>query len=196
MRAPYDPKYKTQILSGIVEVETKNGLPVKILSMDAKTADRMDDIIALVTCADGITQNVQRYYSDGHLIADSTKRGDYDLFVITPDLPLTNFEKKMTHYVNTYIENSEYMTLNEQTRKYSKELIEIAKEELFEHLPVWRKADYDINADCIQFLVKYTHDGGDHPDWVEVIPTNRVYEGEYYLEINDTMLNLPKKNQQ
>lgn len=192
MRVPYDPKYKTQILTGAVQVETKSGLPVEILTMSARTADRIDDIIGLVTCANGITQNVQRYYSDGHLISDSTRNGEYDLFVVSPDPPLTEFEKKMAHYVNTYIENSEYITLNEQTRKYSKELMEIARAELFAAIPKWKKANYEMNSDSIDYLVKYTHDGGDGPDWIEVVPANRVHEGEDYLEIDESMLNLPK----
>lgn len=189
MRIPFDIKYKDNILSGRARVETKHGQEVTILCFNAKSTDRNDDIIGLVTCSDGVTQNVQRYYSNGHLIADSSRRGDKDLYVVFPDPPLTDFEKELVNYANEYINNSEDVTLNEQTRKYSKNLLNLAIKEM--DLPQWKKAEYDIYDDSICYLVKYTHDGGDHQDWDEIIPTNRVKEGEMYLEIDDKMLNLP-----
>lgn len=189
MRVPFDIKYKDNILSGRAKVETKNGQEVTILCFNAQSTDRHDDIIGLVTCSDGVTQNVQRYYSNGHLIADSSRRGDKDLYVVFPDPPLTDFEKELVNYANEYLNNSEDVTLNEQTRKYSKNLLNLAIKEM--DLPQWKKAEYDIYDDSICYLVKYTHDGGDHQDWDEIIPTNRVKEGEMYLEIDDKMLNLP-----
>ena len=189
MRIPFDIKYKDNILSGRAKVETKYGQEVTILCFNAKSAGRDDDIIGLVTCSDGVTQNVQRYYSNGYLIADSSRRGDKDLYVVFPDPPLTDFEKELVNYENEYINNSEDVTLNEQTRKYSKNLLNLAIKEM--DLPQWKKAEYDIYDDSICYLVKYTHDGGDHQDWDEIIPTNRVKEGEMYLEIDDKMLNLP-----
>ena len=189
MRIPFDIKYKDNILSGRAKVETKYGQEVTILCFNAKSAGRDDDIIGLVTCSDGVTQNVQRYYSNGYLIADSSRRGDKDLYVVFPDPPLTDFEKELVNYANEYINNSEDVTLNEQTRKYSKNLLNLAIKEM--DLPQWKKAEYDIYDDSICYLVKYTHDGGDHQDWDEIIPTNRVKEGEMYLEIDDKMLNLP-----
>ena len=59
------------------------------------------------------------------------------------------------------------------------------KREVLDKLPKWKKEDRDIFVDTIDFAVKYLHDGGDHSDYEEVIVTNRVQAGEYYLELCD-----------
>lgn len=52
-------------------------------------------------------------------------------------------------------------------------------------LPRWKKATRDMFVDSIDFAVKYLHDGGDYPDYEETVVTNRVKEGEYYIELTD-----------
>lgn len=60
-----------------------------------------------------------------------------------------------------------------------------ARKEILSKLPKWKKADRDIFVDSIDYAVKYLHDGGDYSDYEEVVVTNRVKAGEYYLELCD-----------
>lgn len=191
MKIPFDPCYIPQIESGKVKVETKNGYPVKIISWDAKSAGRDDDIIALVTNSDGTTENVWRYYSDGHLISDSSRKGDKDLCVILPDSPLKPLEDAMRAYVKL-IQEPDGHTEDEITFKAAQSIMTIARSIVEYRYPKWRKATCDIESDTIDYLVKFKHDGGDGKDWEEIIPTNRLKMGEWYLELSDTFGNLPK----
>ena len=59
------------------------------------------------------------------------------------------------------------------------------RKEVLSKLPKWKKAERDMFVDTIDFAVKYLHDGGDHDDYEEVIVTNRVQKGEYYIELCD-----------
>lgn len=77
-----------------------------------------------------------------------------------------------------------YLTTQEVTDIFY-EGINKVKEEILENLPKWKIADRDIISDCIEFAVVYRHDGGDHADWDEVIPTNHITKGQKYFEIAD-----------
>lgn len=79
---------------------------------------------------------------------------------------------------------NKYLTPQEVTDIYN-DGIKRGYEELLAKLPKWKIADRDIFSDCIEFAVVYRHDGGDYPDWDEVIPSNRVLCGEKYFEISD-----------
>ena len=59
------------------------------------------------------------------------------------------------------------------------------RKDILSKLPKWKKADRDIFVDTIDFAVKYLHDGGDYSDYEEVVVTNRVHAGEYYLDLCD-----------
>lgn len=86
------------------KVETVDGRNVRILCWDAKASNRDNDIIALVGSSNG-SENVQRHYSDGTLIADSARKGMKDL-VIVDDNDDDNIEEALfsifDEYVNIY----------------------------------------------------------------------------------------------
>ena len=66
-----------------------------------------------------------------------------------------------------------------------KEQREQGKAEALKDLPRWKKATRDIDAGSIDFAVFHKNDGGDNEDWLSVEVTNRLYKGEYYLELSD-----------
>lgn len=72
---------------------------------------------------------------------------------------------------------------------FLKNIQDVAKITL--QLPVWKKAERDIDCDTCDFIVKYKHDGGDRSDWEENIMTNRLRKGELYIDICD-LDKLPK----
>ena len=191
MKIPFDQSYIPKIKRGEIEVETKNGHKVKIISWDAKSANRDDDIIALVTNTDGITENVLRYYSDGHLISDSSNKGDKDLYVILPDSPLKPLEDAMKHYFQVMTKQDGYSD-DEITYEHAKHIMSIARDIAAQRLPKWIKATCDMDSETPDYLIKFRHDGGDGEDWDEIVPTNRVKAGECYIELDSKFLNLPK----
>lgn len=75
--------------------------------------------------------------------------------------------------------------LTGQSEDFVSKIRKETKESILNKLPKWKSATRDIDSDSIEFLVKYRHDGGDGSDWDEVVPTNRLHEGENYLEISD-----------
>lgn len=91
-KIPFDIKYRPQIESGEYKVETKDGLhSVRIICWDAAGSQRDNDIIGLEKGMLG-AENIQRYDVMGHLIADSTRRGNRDLFIITPEPEFTEWQ--------------------------------------------------------------------------------------------------------
>ena len=193
MKIPFDPTYIPQILDGKVKLETKNGFPVKVLCWDAKSAGREDDIIALVMNSDGTTENVWRYYNNGTLISDSPRKGDKDLYMILPDSPLKPLEDVMREYA-ARLNDQDGLSEDEITYEMAKKIMAIARHIVSYRIPKWKKSTCDVESDVIEYLVKFKHDGGDHEDWEEIIPTNRLKKGEWYLDFSDNeFLNLPKE---
>lgn len=62
---------------------------------------------------------------------------------------------------------------------------EKGKEDALKNCPKWKKAEYDIMSDTIDYAVKYRRDGGDYPDYDTVVVTNRLKRGDYYIELSD-----------
>lgn len=66
------------------EIRTKNGRKVRILCTDAKSYNR-EDIIALVMSENGKSENIIRYYPNGHLIsAGNNGECEKDLVIYIP----------------------------------------------------------------------------------------------------------------
>ena len=82
-RIPFSIEYRNEIENGNLSVETASGQSVRIICWDAKGSQRTNDIIALVGGELG-SENIQRYYSDGTLIADSSRLGNKDLVILLP----------------------------------------------------------------------------------------------------------------
>ena len=191
MKVPFDKSYIPKIKKGEIEVETKNGHKVKIISWDAKSNGRPDDIIALVASTDGSNENAWRYNCNGHLISDSSNKGDKDLYVILPDSPLKPLEDAMKHYFKI-MTNQDGGSDDWITYEHAQSIMSIARSIMEFRYPKWRKATCDMDSETPDYLIKFRHDGGDGEDWDEIVPTNRVKAGECYIELDGTFLNLPK----
>ena len=193
MKIPFDQSYIPKIKRGEIEVETKNGRKVKIISWDAKSNGRPDDIIALVSSTDGSNENVWRYNSNGHLISDSSNNGDKDLYVILPDSPLKPLEDAMKHYFQVMTKQDGYSD-DEITYEHAKHIMSIARDIAAQRLPKWITATCDMDSETPDYLIKFRHDGGDGEDWDEIVPTNRIKAGESYIELDSKFLNLPHRS--
>lgn len=92
MRIPFDIKYRPQIESGEYKVETRDGNPVRIICWDK---DGSHPIVALVTTYsdfnESFSEHIFQYGIDGYYIARF--ESDYDLFIVTMEEKMTEFEK-------------------------------------------------------------------------------------------------------
>ena len=68
----------------------------------------------------------------------------------------------------------------EYTKGYTDAKIDAEK-----NLPRWKVADRNIFSDTIDFAFLCRHDGGDYPDYDSVEVTNRIMEGDRYIELSD-----------
>lgn len=137
MKILFDIKYKQQIESGKYKVVTKSNIPVRIICWNAKAYNRID-IIGLTEGSTGC-ENVQRYDSNGHLIADSARKGDKDLCILTSEGNLAEFEEALNNIISVYDEtndigNNYYDFLN----RASEQLVAIANKQIIDSIPQWK----------------------------------------------------------
>ena len=88
MRKQFDIKYRHQIESGEYKVETRDGRPVRVICWDRKGSL---PLVVLVPTKNGDEYSYD-YTSDGsyHL---GTRKSEFDLFIVTPEPELSEFEK-------------------------------------------------------------------------------------------------------
>lgn len=112
------------------KVVTKEGLPVRILCtdrMDAHSDYVKKPIVALVLLKDKIQEQVVNYTKDGHLLTPG-QEDDLDLFFADEEPELTEFEKAVLNLCEDMFQGP---VGREEAKKRAKELLEIAREELF-----------------------------------------------------------------
>lgn len=167
-KIPFDIKYRPQIESGEYKVETEEGSPARIICWDSPI-DKERPIIAIV-----FDDQIEQYKADGHYDNDY-ETSNYDLFLITPEPELSEFEEKVrvcvTENLTTHIkdgngrEMSSTVFIDDDTAKaMAAELLELAKKELCESgevtdwyakgkaealkdLPKWVKVDEGVLLD-------------------------------------------------
>ena len=126
MRIPFDIKYRPQIESGEYKVETRDGKPVRIICWDRKYGY---PIVGLAyEKAAG-----RESYVNACLDGTAPTNGD-DLFIITPEEELTEFEKVVKDRLWRTLEYSETFRKDENkwTRELAAELLSVARNQLFE----------------------------------------------------------------
>ena len=202
MKIPFDIKYRPQIESGEYKVETRNGHPVRIVCYDRKHSF---PIMALATEADGHESYII-CNSDGRY--DRTNDYSSDLFLITPEPELSEFEQEVrvcvTKNLTTHIkdgngrEMSSTVFIDDDTaKKLATELLNLARKELCEQivdhtkeayengkaealkdLPRWRVTDKPIYGGM--YIVRKKYDG-----LVEHSVSMVVQEGDEYILFNE-----------
>ena len=137
MRQKFDIKYRPQIESGEYEVETAQGSFAKIISWDA---DEDKPIIALITNKANGYKYAEAYDIKG--VHSEDEDSPHNLFVITPETELTEFEKQVAFLKPEYSD--------EQVKDYAKELLDLAKKQFDSHYDQELKEAYK-EADRVQY---------------------------------------------
>lgn len=141
----FDVKYRDKIESGEYKVETRDGKKVRALCYDANNTM---PVFALVTFDNG-TEGPLGYYSNGTMISDG--ECPLDLFIVTPEPELSEFEKACMKLYNEGRDDglSGDKLSNESVKEWASELLALAKNQLqkeglvtMEHLNTACEAEY------------------------------------------------------
>lgn len=164
MKKQFDIKYRPQIESGEYKVETREGRPVKIISFEMTDTDDCPIAAQFRLCAGSPV--VYLFDKEGHYKGEGDS--EYDLFIITPEEELTEFEKKVKEIADckedcSYLGNTIYKSIAAELRAiafkefkeneatHMKEFIdyewivayEKGKAEALKDMPRWKKARYN-----------------------------------------------------
>lgn len=135
MKIPFNIKYRPQIESGEYKVETRDGRPAKVIYWDAK-ADDGACIIALIPGYGG--EEAYQHFPNGKAFSSKSSDEDCaDLFIITPESELTEFEQELINFFNernTILPDKDGVynkhDCNELLHKSANKLLELAKKEI------------------------------------------------------------------
>ena len=86
----------------------------------------------------------------------------------------------------------EVMNSDETLKEYAETARKQGATEALKPIPKWKIAENNYQGSDIQFAVFHRVDGGDGPDWDDVVVTNRLRKGEWYFNIYD-LHRLPKE---
>lgn len=121
-KIPFDIKYRPQIENGEYKVVTENNEPARIICWDS-TINKERPIIAIV-----FDDQIEQYKADGRYDNDYDT-SNYDLFIVTPEEELTEFEKAFLERV--FHQKAE--DLDEENREIFREdarcVLELAREQ-------------------------------------------------------------------
>lgn len=148
MKIPFNIKYRPQIESDEYKVETKDGKQVRIVSWD-KNGFECKEIVALVTNATG-TESCNIYTIDGLLRSNSCQK-NMNLFIVTPEEELTEFEQEVSDIVEYCKENGEHVAKG-YAKRHAKTLLSFAEKEL--------AAKYKVSSDMNSFAYRQGYKTG------------------------------------
>lgn len=129
MKIPFDIKYRPQIESGEYKVETRNGLPVRIICWDRKYGY---PIVGLAYEKATGCESYVSAYEDGTTSTNGKMELSDDLFIVTPEEELTKFEKVVKGRLWRTLEYSETFRKDENkwTRELAAEFLALAEKEI------------------------------------------------------------------
>ena len=146
MKIPFDIKYRPQIESSEYKVETRDGRPARVVCWDRFSTEPYDNcnIVALVTRDK--SESTYYYYQDGHLWNKANGEGDspLDLFIVTPEEELTEFEQEVSDIVE-YCKKNGKIVADGYAKRHAKLLLSIAREQFIKDgYVIEKKAFHDV----------------------------------------------------
>ena len=167
-KIPFSIDFRPQIESGEYKLETECGRPVSIMDWEWVDRNEKKCLAVKVLMDEGFNIGYLFDY-DGKRHSIFPSDSDSDLFIITPELELSEFEKKLSDVVGYAISLSvaePQKPTSEFVKEYAAELLALARKELVEEqytsdprktdlyklgkaealkdLPRWEKCDWPI----------------------------------------------------
>ena len=182
MRKQFDIKFRPQIESGEFKVETRDGRRARIICWDR--IDKHYPIIALAPNEGG--EDSYEYTNNGRYFQDGEQTED-DLFIVTPEEELTEFEKELESFYNHHLQVCSYDnqgTVEDSLHDGASKLLALARKELepeikaeaLKDLPRWKTIKKDDNA-----IIKIPHVG------TNILGERMLYIGENAISISCLM---------
>lgn len=207
MRKQFDIKYRPQIESGEYKVETRDGNSVRIICWDK---DGVNPLVALITMYSdydqSITEFVFTYNINGHYMARFESK--HDLFIVTPEKELTEFEEALESFYNHHLQVCSYDnqgTVEDSLHHWADKLLALARKELEPEVlkrleeayknqdeVVYENGKRDGKAEALKdlprwnpALVCFAGDRLPRINWLLKRLVAKFEEGIFYLDIND-----------
>ena len=129
------------------KVETRSGVPARIVCWDRKTKDM--EILALVEDehVDCTEEDLAEVAASNGRMFPRGKDHDYDLFLITPEPELTEFEKAVEDYIKSY---TGIVQTEAAAKQWAAELLPIARKQLQPEIDAEIEKAYK-NADEVMY---------------------------------------------
>lgn len=159
MEIPFDIKYRFEIESGKYKLKCGEK-DARIICWNAR-GSLENHIIALVGNS-GEAENIQRFYQNGHLIADSSTHRRKDLKIVIEEIELTKYEEEFYHIIAKFISLSKNPLdiTNENTiidiKNFASELLDSVREEILKDVPKFKRMDEDKEYVGIRFFGEHT----------------------------------------
>ena len=131
MKIPFDIKYRPQIESGEYKVETEAGSPAKV--MDWEYNNRVCGKCIAIKITEGDGDHGLLYTHEGKRASIFQAEEGSDLFIITPEPELSEFENKLRVICEDAVRESQLFperTSEDFAKKHSAELLDLARKEL------------------------------------------------------------------
>ena len=186
MRIPFDITKRTQIESGEFKVETRSGKTARVVCWD-RGGTRL---VVLV----GKDEDVLTYNPNG--TTGQQMPLPSDLFLVTPEPELSEFEKKLSDvfgYAISMSVSDPKKPTDEFVREYAPQLLSLARKQLQPEIDTEIEKAYK-NADEVQYRKGREEALKDMPRWKKIGENGRNYSDSIqfvingrYLEMNDTL---------
>lgn len=144
MKKPFDIKYRPQIESGDYKVETEAGSPAKV--MDWEYNSRVCGKCIAIKITEGDGDQGLLYTHEGKRASIFPAEEGSDLFIITPEPELSEFENKLRVICEDAVRESQLFparTSEDFAKKHSAELLNLARKELCEQIVDHTKEAYE-----------------------------------------------------
>lgn len=184
MRKQFDIKYRPQIESGEYKVETNFGSPVEIVCWDRRDDTANKTIVGIIRA--GTVEEIASWNIGGRLCdAAFPQNPAYDLFLVTPDEEMTDFEAGLFSAFSDgwqqYL-NGEEVDMEQWAKEHSAELLSIARKQLQPEIDAMLEDAYKT-ADEVQYRKGREEALKDIPRWKKCNP-NTIYSTKCNLIVN------------
>lgn len=175
MRKKFDIKYRPQIESGEYKVETEDGNPVVVMDWDWNHYGK-HSIAVKVTCEE---KNLGYLYSDN---GDPVTLFAPDLFIVTPEPELTEFEKAFDNLAESYHSDGNPDEIA-CCKEYAAELLEIGRKEIIKQGNIVIPVDDFNKRLCVAMEHAREEALKDLPRWKKC-SQNTIYSTKCNLIVN------------
>lgn len=127
MRIPFDSKYRDKIESGEYKVETRYGCSARIVCWDrVPKENNPKDLTLCVLIKQNGGESIYYYHTDG---TKWVKEECFDLFIVTPEPEISEFENGMLRYLQDAANKKDDSKIVESTKEHSIKLLSLARNE-------------------------------------------------------------------